>query len=239
MRCPNCHTESTSKFCPECGTLLQQRCPRCQALSDPGHKFCENCGAPLGAQPSQAGKPAGATTIGDIGLIRGTLDASTHIGSQTNISGPVTMNVQAPQPDLEDLLHRGRQLLESRAYRGATKVLQDAVRGDPSNARASLFLALALLQGRNPDVVRPRVIQQSEASLLEAIQDQDTRAVALVALGVIKHDHYLANGMSEGYPTLDQIVRELRATSLSAKDRQLLRHLKASPRAKKLLETQW
>jgi membrane protease subunit (stomatin/prohibitin family) len=50
MTCPNCKasTPAGSKFCPECGTNLQQViCPKCQTPNQPGSKFCTNCGEKL------------------------------------------------------------------------------------------------------------------------------------------------------------------------------------------------
>lgn len=52
MTCPNCQATipATSKFCPECGTNLQERtCPTCHARVAPGAKFCSNCGQALTA----------------------------------------------------------------------------------------------------------------------------------------------------------------------------------------------
>jgi hypothetical protein len=203
------------------------------------HRFCESCGAPLAEGTSPIGKPSASVTIGDIGLIRGTLDASTHIGTQTNISGPVSIQIQPTQPGGAELLARGRQLLGAQAYSDAIGVLRTALCEDPSNAQGSLLLGLALLKGRSPDVVHPSVIRQAEACLMTAVQDAGAQALALIALGVLKHDHYVANGMSAGYPSLEQIVRDLQAVGLSPQDKQLLVHLRASARAKELLGVDW
>ncbi len=51
-RCPQCDAElkSNAKFCPECGTKLQQetKCPSCGASFAAGAKFCPECGGKLG-----------------------------------------------------------------------------------------------------------------------------------------------------------------------------------------------
>ena len=48
--CPNCKSTipAGSRFCPECGTNLQQVvCPKCQTANPPGSRFCTNCGEKL------------------------------------------------------------------------------------------------------------------------------------------------------------------------------------------------
>jgi class 3 adenylate cyclase len=52
MRCPRCEADSPdgAKFCIECGTPLKARCPQCGADVLPRAKFCAECGTPLTAQ---------------------------------------------------------------------------------------------------------------------------------------------------------------------------------------------
>jgi len=60
MRCPECGTQGSGKFCSECGTALSRGAGFC---ADCGHKlangalFCGECGRPVGARPQ---KPASA-----------------------------------------------------------------------------------------------------------------------------------------------------------------------------------
>ena len=47
--CPNCHQENAGNFCANCGTkrpeaIQAKFCPECGAKSEPGAKFCSNCG---------------------------------------------------------------------------------------------------------------------------------------------------------------------------------------------------
>ena len=54
MRCPRCDADTPdgTKFCIECGASLTPRCPRCGAAILPRAKFCGECGIPLTAQSS-------------------------------------------------------------------------------------------------------------------------------------------------------------------------------------------
>jgi class 3 adenylate cyclase len=52
MRCPRCDADTPdgAKFCIDCGTPLKARCPQCGADTLPRAKFCGECGTPLTAQ---------------------------------------------------------------------------------------------------------------------------------------------------------------------------------------------
>jgi class 3 adenylate cyclase/predicted ATPase len=54
MRCPRCDADTPdgAKFCIECGTPLRVRCPQCGADMLPRAKFCGECGTPLTGQSS-------------------------------------------------------------------------------------------------------------------------------------------------------------------------------------------
>lgn len=49
IQCDSCGSENrgTAKFCSECGTKLQRRCPKCTQTVLHGARFCDNCGTPL------------------------------------------------------------------------------------------------------------------------------------------------------------------------------------------------
>ena len=52
MRCPRCEADTPdgAKFCIECGMPLRARCPQCGADVLPRAKFCGECGTPLTGQ---------------------------------------------------------------------------------------------------------------------------------------------------------------------------------------------
>src|SRR5262245_32038035 len=55
MRCPRCDAESPAgmRFCGQCAAPLASACPSCGAENPPGHKFCGQCATPL----ANAGPP--------------------------------------------------------------------------------------------------------------------------------------------------------------------------------------
>jgi Double zinc ribbon/Adenylate and Guanylate cyclase catalytic domain len=59
MRCPRCDADTPdgAKFCIECGTPLRPRCPQCGADTLPRAKFCGECGTPLSGQPAAPPAP--------------------------------------------------------------------------------------------------------------------------------------------------------------------------------------
>ena len=59
MQCPQCQARSDpgKRFCGDCGAPLAQVCPACGVQGPPGKKFCGDCGASFAAAP----KPAAPT----------------------------------------------------------------------------------------------------------------------------------------------------------------------------------
>lgn len=50
MKCPQCNSEVSGRFCGLCGSSLEERpCPACSAPLPPGHRFCGECGATASA----------------------------------------------------------------------------------------------------------------------------------------------------------------------------------------------
>src|SRR5215475_12384295 len=53
MRCQYCRHENPpgGKFCGECGTRLEIRCPACGTANVPANNTCHACGGPLTPEP--------------------------------------------------------------------------------------------------------------------------------------------------------------------------------------------
>src|SRR4051795_592361 len=58
--CSRCGAQNppTAKFCMECGTQLELRCPSCSTAVSPGQKFCMECGTALAAEAVPTAAPA-------------------------------------------------------------------------------------------------------------------------------------------------------------------------------------
>ena len=237
--------DQDASFCPGCGERLSsadantERKSRSAGVDDVGMvKGDLDQSTKIGRQ-TIIGGPAQSSGTGDVGMVKGNLDQSTNIERQTNIRGSVTINQGAPQPTAAELIRRGHGLLNVRAYSDAAKSLQDALVQSPSEPRASLLLGLALLGGRNPELASPSTIRKAESCLKTAARNVRLRPASVTVLCAIKYDHYVRNGMAEGEPTLEEIVADLRAVRLTESDRQLLKHLDATARAKQLLDIDW
>lgn len=64
MKCPSCGTEARGKFCSACGSSLREtHCPQCGTRLVPGARFCNSCGAAVGAGAG-GGRSAPAATRG-------------------------------------------------------------------------------------------------------------------------------------------------------------------------------
>src|SRR5574341_971406 len=64
MVCPRCQAETRDgvRFCEECGSPLARACPACGAETVAGKKFCGACGAPLAAEaPGRFASPRAYT----------------------------------------------------------------------------------------------------------------------------------------------------------------------------------
>jgi hypothetical protein len=136
-------------------------------------------------------------------------------------------------------LECAENLIESKSYREATNLLADIVRRFPKVPKIRLLYALALLGGRNPDMLTNTEANEIESHLLVARSSPETKFAALVALAVIKHDCYLFNGIDEGVPNLNQILEEVEAISTGCSASHLLAHLNATSRIKQMLHLDW
>ena len=64
MQCPQCQatSEPGKRFCSDCGAPLSQVCPACGVQGPPGKKFCGDCGASFAAAPRPA-EPSPAVVV--------------------------------------------------------------------------------------------------------------------------------------------------------------------------------
>lgn len=69
MKCANCGTESSGRFCPSCGAQLRKSsCAECGAELAPGARFCNRCGTAVGAGAGSGKRPEAAASGGNANL---------------------------------------------------------------------------------------------------------------------------------------------------------------------------
>jgi hypothetical protein len=203
---------------------LERHCPSCQGYVKAGDRFCPTCGTSLESGLALSGKPlpvSGGIKTGDVGVIHGNIDTSTYVGALTSISArhvEVHLGTKKVQVPSQQCLDQAEALVESGAYREARNLLNDLVEREPGLPHARVFLALALLAGRNPELVNDGIAGQVESHLRMAIQAQPADGLAWALLGIFKQERYEAHGMSAGSPSLELIISSLSALSLSARD---------------------
>ncbi|MGI9189671.1 MAG: zinc ribbon domain-containing protein [Longimicrobiaceae bacterium] len=62
--CPGCGADATGRFCTQCGVALEAECGVCGSPLQRGARFCNECGAPVGAaDSSQASLPTRPSSL--------------------------------------------------------------------------------------------------------------------------------------------------------------------------------
>ena len=214
--CPNCRREMTTTFCPECGVRTERACPQCNTPIEEGQRFCGDCGAALStstpAQAAHAVPPREASrSVGDIGLVRGNVDQSSHttahIGAQTNITGGVSISIaqQSADPTPEDILERGKRQLRQGLFDVAAETLSTPVDWDAAAGEALFYLALAKTKGKRPRLLAWSAVREIDDLLDRATQLDPTCAQAYALRALVKHDYYVMNRLSCPPPSVSSL----------------------------------
>jgi hypothetical protein len=174
---------------------------------------------------------------GDAIFVRPHIDASVHIGSQTNVAGDLILQIPEVRPSVspEELVEKARHLLCQGLYSECEAVLRQVLAADYNHAEAHAYLVPCLLRGRNASQVSQRVASEVEAHLRAASSAPAWRGFALAAWILFKHDRFVLNGMSEGEPRLEALVAQFREVTLSPEESSLLRHVHGTSSARRLL----
>src|SRR5271167_2535749 len=70
MTCASCKFDnpSAARFCEQCGTALEAKCPRCSATVSAGARFCGACGNQLATTYAPPPEPSNSKPRGTEGL---------------------------------------------------------------------------------------------------------------------------------------------------------------------------
>lgn len=131
---------------------------------------------------------------------------------------------QSLSPSGEELLSKGVQLLNQRAYLEAGSLLKDAIKTEPSLSDAYYYLAIALLSGRKPRKIDVWTIKDIEEKLNAAIHGDAKSSKYYALLAIVKHGHYAMNHLIEKSPTSAQLF-SLGESIQAEQAREILYHL--------------
>ncbi len=105
MLCSNCRTEiaAGSKFCSQCGALVNRRCEKCGAESAPGGRFCAQCGTQLTGRgagpPSNRGE---STKVSVIDALNSDLEPTSLDGERKTVT-VLSADIKGSMDLMEDI----------------------------------------------------------------------------------------------------------------------------------------
>lgn len=133
--------------------------------------------------------------------VYGNIEKLTQIDT---VNGNVIINNQ--EPNAKKILERGKKLLQIQSYQQAIETLEHAIRLLPTNEYAHYYLALALLDGKRPKLLKLSTIKVIEQHLQSAINLQSKFGEAYVLWAMVKHDYYVLNGMRDRSPSYQDLL---------------------------------
>lgn len=101
-----------------------------------------------------------------------------------------------------------------------------------------LLLSIAILNKKTANSYPTSLVQRIERYLEKASENKETKTMAMILLGVVKHDHYYLGGLSQSSPTLGDIKKFLENISLESVDFELLELVEIDPITYKALGLQ-
>jgi len=209
------------KFCPQCGAALPSNA-----------RFCIECGAEIPAtvqpRPSVESVTGGSVTIGDVGVLRGNIDASTHVSthidSQTNIGGDVNIHMGAQEPSAQEIFEKALTALQLKNYPLAVQLFEKYTTMNPTDANGYYYLALTSFHGSRPKMAKLSTIRTIEGHLRTAAGLDPTCSPAFLLWAIVKQDYYAANSMRMTPPPISELISHVH--SIDKKHaREIITHL--------------
>jgi tetratricopeptide (TPR) repeat protein len=197
--------------CPYCCELIQRRATR-----------CKHCQANLaGQEPSRV---AGHGTVGG--------DYGITIGGEGNQIGDIHFtlaDLDGVDPDTKNAIRQryeqivrdhpeqaqyhfalGLSYLDQGLYDLSAASLQRALGKTTHEADILYYLALALIGGRRPRLLKLATVRQIESYLTAAIRLEDRKAHYKLLLAAVKYDYYVCNGLRVPPPDVDELLADSR-----------------------------
>lgn len=132
-----------------------------------------------------------------------------HVNQQFNFN---LQNHQSLDPI--DTLNQGVQLLEAKSYQQAVDLLRETIRIDSSLTVVYYYLALALLGGKRPKVLKRSQIEEIDQLLLTAIAMGDSDGTLQWFRALMRYDYYVENRMKCPSPSVSEIISQIDASSV-------------------------
>jgi tetratricopeptide (TPR) repeat protein len=126
-----------------------------------------------------------------------------HVNTQFNI------NQVSQSPDPDTLFNQGIQFLEAKSYQQSINFLKDVIKADPSIAPAYYYLALALLGGRRPKILKRSEIEEIDQLLTTATAMGDSDATVQWFRALVRDDYYSGNRIKCPSPSIANILESI------------------------------
>lgn len=133
--------------------------------------------------------------------VHGNVEKLTQID---NVEGNVIIHSPST-PSAAELLKKGIQYMNVRAYDDAVKAFEESIKVQPSS-QAYYYLALALLRGKRPKLLTLTQAETIEQKLLSASQLGGKQAHYYYLWALVKVDFYVANGFLVRPPSFEELL---------------------------------
>jgi hypothetical protein len=131
-----------------------------------------------------------------------------QVGTQYNI------NIDASQSaDVEALLNQGINFLEARSYPQSINLFNEVIKADASIAVAYYYLAIALLKGRRPKILKRSEVEEIDQLLVSAVACGDSDATVHWFRALVRDDYYGGNRMNCPPPSVQTILASIQANT--------------------------
>ena len=108
----------------------------------------------------------------------------------------------------ESNFHLGLCYLQLQLFDLALKNFKEVIQKEPDDAEGYYYYALSLVRGRRPKTLALKIVKDIENHVQTAIQLDDSKAKYLLLSAIIKHDYYMANGLSLSPPHPETLLQK-------------------------------
>lgn len=124
--------------------------------------------------------------------------------------GKATVNVtnihQTPAEDTIALKERGIRLTRVRAYEQAIDTFNRVLNLTPTDHQAHFYLALSMLKGNRPKLLKLATVRTIEEHLQTATELAPQFGQAYILWALLKYDYYVLNSIRDQPPTVSQLL---------------------------------